>query len=148
REAQHPRADVDLELRPRGVRARGLGADRVELVVEVVARAGGVVAVAVARDAREADLRPLLPAAGAAAGGPEDDGAVGRLAVERQLPADHARERVDHGGRRRGAVAVDVVAADRRNAGRLGVEALRLGADDGLVDPTGAALVDRAVAVD
>ena len=40
------------------------------------------------------------------------------------------------------------VVADRGDRGRLGVEALRVGADDRELEAAGAALVDRAVAVD
>src|SRR5437868_4343320 len=50
-----------------------------------------------------------------------------------------------HGGRRWGDAAERPQHGD---AGRLRVEALGLGADDGLVDASGAALEDRAEAID
>ena len=52
------------------------------------------------------------------------------------------------GGERLRAGADERVVADVRDAGGLRVEALRVGADHRLVEPAGAALVERAVLVD
>jgi hypothetical protein len=64
--------------------------------------------------------------------------------VERELPADQARERVEAGlGERDGRER-----PDRRDPGRGRVVALGLRADHGLVDPARAALEHLAVLVD
>ena len=70
--------------------------------------------------------------------------ALRRHAVERQLPADDSRDRVDRGRRRRDRGE----RPDARDAGRDAVEPLGLGADDREVDPARAALEDLAVLVD
>src|SRR5829696_1907530 len=64
--------------------------------------------------------------------------------VSGHLPGEEADDR-PLGLRRRRLAAV---VADRRDRGRQGVEALRLGADHGPLQPPGAALVERPVAVD
>ena len=149
RELDRPRADAaargahrDARERP-GV-ARRARAQVGELGVERLAGARGRVAVAVAADALERDRRAARIAVRRAAARGHHDLALGRDAVERELPADQARQRVhprlgeQHGAER----------PDRRDTGRDGVVALRLGADHGLVDPARAALEHLAVLVD
>ena len=71
-------------------------------------------------------------------------GALRGHAVQPELPADDPAERVDPGDRERHVGE----RAERGHAGRDAVEALRLRADDRLVDPARAALEDLAVLVD
>ena len=124
--------------------ARGAGAQVGQLGVERVAGAGGRVAVAVAADALERHRRARRVAVDRPAGRGDHDLALGRDAVQRELPPDQARERlharlrIAHRGER----------PDRRDPGRDGVVALRLRADHRLVDAAGAALEHLAVLVD
>src|SRR5829696_5463919 len=106
--------------------------------------AGGLARVAAAAHALQRDLRTRRVAARRPARARERDRSRQRLAVYAELPADVGRR-----GRERLRARPDRgVVADVRDAGRLRVEALRVGADHGLVEPAGAALVDRAVFVD
>ena len=97
-----------------------------------------------AADALEHDGRSRRVAGRGAAAADQRDLAVDRDAVDAQLPADDPRQRVESGlvERERGE------RAEARDAGRVVVEALRLGADHGRLDPARAALEDVAVAVD
>ena len=83
-------------------------------------------------------------AVGRAARRGDRDLALHGHAVQRELPADQAGERVQRGLRARDLR----VGAEHRDPGRDAVVALRLGADDGRVDAAGAALEDLAVLVD
>ncbi len=141
-EALEPEAH-DAGERRRG-ELRGAAADRGQLRVERVAGAGGAVAVAVARDALERHRRAGRVAVLGAAGGLDDDLAGDGHAVQPELPGQEPGDRLERLGRGRHVT----VRADDRHAGRAGVVALRLRADDRLVDASGAALEDLAVAVD
>ena len=87
---------------------------------------------------------PARIAVALAAAGGQRDLAQDRDAVQRELPADQARERL-HGRRVERHVRER---PETRDAGRVAVPALRLGADHGGLDATRAALEDDAVAVD
>ena len=77
--------------------ARGARPQVGQLGVERVAGAGGRVAVAVAADALERHRRAARVAVGRPAARGHHDLALGRDAVQRQLPADQARERLHAG---------------------------------------------------
>ena len=123
------------------------GDERAQLAeagIEQRAGTGRGARVAVADHALERHLRARRVAAGRAARAGQGDLAQERLSVYLELPADVARERVERLGGRLGARMV----GDARDAGRDRVEALRVGAEHGLVEPAGAALVEHAVLVD
>ena len=143
-DAAHLLRRVDRDPRRRAGELGGGGPELLELRVEQVARAARVVAVAVAGDALEGDGRPGRVAVGLAARRDHGDLAGGGDPVDRQLPADQARERVHALGRLgdRGEVA------EAGDARRRAVPALGLRADHGLVDAARAAFEDLPVLVD
>ena len=88
--------------------------------------------------------RPRGVAVQAAAAGDDRQPALARDAVQRELPAEQLRDRRHRGlGDRHGGEG-----AEHRDAGGLRVVALRLGADDRLLDPARAAFEDLPVLVD
>ncbi len=88
--------------------------------------------------------RPGGVAGGRAARAGEGHPAGQRLSVHGELPADVVGQR----GQRLGGLGHVGVVADVGDARSLRVEPLGLCADDGLVEPAGAALEERAVLVD
>ena len=88
--------------------------------------------------------RPRRVAVQAAAAGDDRQAALARHAVQRELPAEQLGDRRHRGfGDRHVAEG-----AEHRDAGGLRVVALRVGADDGLLDPARAAFEDLPVLVD
>ena len=132
--------------RRRGRRGDALGRDpqRRQLRVERLAGAGRLVAVAVPGDPLERHRRPRRVAVQRAAGGLHRDLAGRRDAVQRELPADEDRE----GAERHVPDRHRLVRADDGDARAVGVVALRLRSDDGLVDAARAALEHLPEAVD
>ncbi len=122
----------------------GLAADLRQLAVQRVAGTGGAIAVAVTGDALQRHRRAGAVAVRRAAARQHRHAALHWRAVQRQLPRQQLRRRL-HGvsSTRRAAERADV-----RDARRDAVVALRLGADDGLLDAARAPLEDLAEAVD
>ena len=109
------------------------------------ARAGGQAERCVSEDPRHRDDRSRRVAAlGAACRGQRHGSGGRRRVVHPELPGQELDDRPLRLGCRRLAGVV----ADRGDRGRLGVEALRLGADDRALQSSGAALVQRPEAVD
>ena len=133
----------DERRRERRAHALGhVGAHRGEERVEGVARALGVVRLAVAGDDGERDRGALLVLLGGAAGEGRRAGCA--ETGDPQLPGEQALERRHRLGGRRGVR----VGAHDRDPGAAGVEAEHVRADDAAGDPPVPALVDGPEPVD